>query len=135
MAACDIPLATAIDAAAFGSQRKFLIESLFRRLPQLAFVSEDNTGFVLARPGRMATQIGPLVATSEDAADALLAAAVGCVNGPIFLDLVDGRAIMVRHLQRRGFSVQRPFLRMGLKRRAPFGDPTHLFVAAGPEFG
>jgi GNAT superfamily N-acetyltransferase len=131
----DIPLVTAIDAAAFGSRRKFLIESLFRRLPQLAFVSADDTGFVLARPGRIATQIGPLVATNEDAADALLDAALGCVRGPVFLDLIDGHDILVRNLQRHGFSVQRPFLRMGLKRRAPFGDPAHLFVAAGPEFG
>jgi hypothetical protein len=135
MAAGDIPLVSAIDAAAFGSQRKFLIESLFRRLPQLAFVSEDNTSFVLARPGRTATQIGPLVATNEDAADTLLAAALGCVNGPVFLDLIDGRDILVRNLRQRGFSVQRPFVRMGLNRCAPFGDPAHLFVVAGPEFG
>ena len=135
MAVGDIPFVTAIDAIAFGSQRKFLIESLFRRLPTLAFVSQDNTGFVLARPGRMATQIGPVVAINEDAADALLDAALGCVDGPVFLDLIDGRDILVRHLQQRGFSVQRPFLRMGLNRRAPYGDPAHLFVVAGPEFG
>jgi hypothetical protein len=135
MGADDIPLVTAIDAAAFGSQRKFLIESLFLRLPQLAFVSEDNTSFVLARPGRMATQIGPLVATNEDVADALVDAGLGCVSGPVFLDLIDGRDILKRHLQQRGFSVQRPFLRMGLNRCAPFGDPAHLFIVAGPEFG
>ena len=135
MAAGDIPFVTAIDAAAFGSQRKFLIESLFRRLPQLAFVSHDNTSFVLARPGRMATQIGPIVATNEDTANALLDAALGCVSGPVFLDLIDGRDILIRHLQQRDFSVQRPFLRMGLNRRAPFGDPARLFVVAGPEFG
>jgi GNAT superfamily N-acetyltransferase len=135
MAAGDIPFVTAIDAAAFGSQRKFLIESLFRRLPQLAFVSHDNTSFVLARPGRMATQIGPLVAINEDAAEALLDAALRCLSGPVFLDLIDGHNILMRHLRQRGFSVQRPFLRMGLNRRAPFGDPAHLFVVAGPEFG
>ena len=135
MAAGDIPSVTAIDAAAFGSLRKFLIESLFRRLPQLAFVSQDNSSFVLARPGRMATQIGPIVATNEDAADALLDAALGCVSGPAFLDLIDGRDILMRQLQQRGFSIQRPFLRMGLNRRSPFGDPAHSFVVAGPEFG
>jgi Acetyltransferase (GNAT) domain len=90
MAAGDISFVTAIDAAAFGSRRKFLIESLFRRLPQLAFVSQDNTSFVLGRPGRMATQIGPIVATNEDVADALLDAALSCVSGAIFLDLIDG---------------------------------------------
>jgi hypothetical protein len=135
MAAGDIPSVTAIDAAAFGAKRKFLIESLFRRLPQLAFVSLDSTSFVLARPGRIATQIGPIVATNEDVADTLLDAALGCVSGPVFLDLIDGRDILIRHLQQRDFSVQRSFLRMGLNRRAPFGDPGRLFVVAGPEFG
>jgi len=135
MAAGDIPSVTATDAAAFGAKRKFLIENLFRRLPQLAFVSPDRTSFVLARPGRIATQIGPIVATNEGVADALLNAALGCVSGPVFLDLIDGRDILTRHLQQRGFSLQRPFLRMGLNRRAPFGNPANLFVVAGPEFG
>jgi GNAT superfamily N-acetyltransferase len=135
MAAGDIRSVTAIDAAAFGAKRTFLIESFFRRLPQLAFVSLDSASFVLARPGRIATQIGPIVATNEDVADALLDAALGCVSGPVFLDLIDGRDILIRHLQQRDFSVQRPFLRMGLNRRAPFGDPARLFVVAGPEFG
>jgi GNAT superfamily N-acetyltransferase len=135
MAAGDIPSVTTIDAVAFGAKRKFLIESLFGRLPRLAFVSLDSTSFVLARPGRMATQIGPIVATNEDVADALLDAALGSVSGPVFLDLIDGRDILIRRLQQRGFLVQRPFLRMSLNRRAPFGDPAHLFVVAGPEFG
>jgi hypothetical protein len=135
MAAGDIPSVTAIDAAAFGAKRDFLVESLFGRLPQLAFVSVDRTSFVLARPGRIATQVGPLVATNEDVADTLLDAALGCVSGPVFLDLIDGRDILIRHLQQRGFSVQRPFLRMALNRRAPFGNPANLFVVAGPEFG
>ena len=65
MAAGDIRSVIAIDAAAFGAKRKFLIESLFRRLPQLAFVSLDSASFVLARPGRIATQIGPIVATTK----------------------------------------------------------------------
>jgi GNAT superfamily N-acetyltransferase len=135
MTARDIPAATAIDAAAFGAQRNFLVESLFTRLPKLGFVTEDNTSFVLARPGRMATQIGPIVAANEDAAAALLDAALGCISGPVILDLVDGRDILARRLRQRGFTIQRPFLRMSLNRRAVFGDTTQLFVIAGPEFG
>jgi len=135
MAAGDIPTVTAIDAAAFGAQRKFLVKNLFRRLPQLAFVTQDLTGFVLARLGRIATQIGPIVAANEGAAATLLDAALGCVSGPVFLDLIDGRDILMHRLRQRGFTVQRPFLRMGLNRRVPFGHPAHLFVVAGPEFG
>jgi hypothetical protein len=135
MAAGDIPTVVAIDAAAFGAQRKFLVESLFRRHPQLAFVTQDRTGFVLGRPGRLATQIGPIVAANEVAAAALLDAVLGCVNGPVFLDLVDRWEILMRHLRLRGFTVQRPFLRMALNCRVPFGDPAQLFIVAGPEFG
>jgi GNAT superfamily N-acetyltransferase len=135
MAAPDLAAVTATDAAAFGADRRFLLHSLFDRLPQLAFIAKDNAGFVLARPGRVATQIGPLVAANEDVAAALLDAALGCVSGPVFLDLIDRREILTARLRQRGFTVQRPFLRMGLKRGIPFGDTTRLFVVAGPEFG
>ena len=135
MAAPDLAAVTATDAAAFGADRGFLLQSLFDRLPQLAFIAKDNAGFVLARPGRVATQIGPLVAANEDVAAALLDAALGCVSGPVFLDLIDRREILTARLRQRGFTVQRPFLRMGLERGIPFGDTTRLFVVAGPEFG
>jgi hypothetical protein len=98
-------------------------------------VAEDKAGFVLARPGRIATQIGPVVAANEDVAADLLDAALGRISGPVFLDLIDGREILARRLRQDGFTVQRPFLRMGLKRRVPFGDAARLFVVAGPEFG
>jgi hypothetical protein len=64
-----------------------------------------------------------------------LDAALGCISGPVILDLVDGRDILARRLRQRGFTIQRPFLRMSLNRRAVFGDTTRLFVIAGPEFG
>lgn len=135
MTAHDIPAVTAIDAAAFGARRNFLVESLFTRMPKLGFVTENNTSFVLARPGRIATQIGPIVAVNEDAAAALLDAALGSISGPIILDLIDGRDVLTRRLRQHGFTIQRPFLRMSLNRRSVFGDATQLFAVAGPEFG
>jgi hypothetical protein len=135
MKAGDFGTVAALDAAAFGASRRFLIESLYQRAPQLAFVMQDGTGFVLARPGRIATQIGPIVAMDEKAATALLNAALGAASGSVFLDLVDGRDEIKRSLQTRGYTVQRPFLRMALHRSTPFGDPSRLFVATGPEFG
>src|SRR5580698_8105948 len=57
----DMAAVVALDAATFGAQRQFLLDGFFRREPQLAFVAgEDATGFLLARPGRLATQIGPV---------------------------------------------------------------------------
>jgi ribosomal protein S18 acetylase RimI-like enzyme len=132
----DMAAVIALDAAAFGAHRQFLLEGFFRRQPQLAFVTgKDVNGFVLARPGRLATQIGPLIAADEDAAATLLSAALDSVRGPVFLDLADRWRALSGLLQKRGFTVQRPFLRMGMRRHAPFGDVARTFAIAGPEFG
>jgi GNAT superfamily N-acetyltransferase len=131
----DLTAAAAIDAAAFGTPRRFLLENFFRRAPQFAFMTINADSFVLARPGRLATQIGPLVAANEDAAAVLLNAALDAVAGPVFLDLCDRWPGLARDMERRDFTVQRPFLRMALRRHVPFGDVGQTFVVAGPEFG
>jgi hypothetical protein len=135
MTAGDVAAAAALDRVVFGAHRAFLLQSLFTRAPGLAFVTADGTGFALARPGRIATQIGPIVAADEDAAAALLGAALDAVAGTVFLDLLDRWSLLRRDLEARGFTIQRPYLRMGLRRGAPFGDPARTFVIAGPEFG
>ena len=132
----DMAAVVGLDASTFGAQREFLLDGFFRRQPKLAFVTEKNlTGFVLARPGRLATQIGPVIAPDEDTAASLLFAALDAVNGPVFLDLADRWSELARLLQQRGFAVQRPYLRMGMRRHVPFGDVIRTFVIAGPEFG
>lgn len=131
----DLTAAIAIDAAAFGAPRDFLLQSFFARAPRLAFVTDDGASFALARPGRIAAQIGPIIAADENAATALLTAALGAVNGPVFLDVADRWQQLGALLKQRGFTVQRPFLRMALGRCAPFGDVARTFVVAGPEFG
>jgi GNAT superfamily N-acetyltransferase len=135
MAPVDLGAVAAIDAAAFGAKRSFLLESFFCRTPQLALLSEEGNGFVLARPGRLATHIGPLVAANEDAAAALLNTALDAITGAVFLDLCDRWEGLARVLERRRFTIQRPFLRMALRHRAPFGDVGHTYVIASPEFG
>jgi GNAT superfamily N-acetyltransferase len=135
MTANDLAAVTALDAAVFGAHRAFLLQSLLARAPRLAFVTADRTGFALARSGRIATQIGPIVAADEGAAAALLGTALDAVIGPVFLDVLDRWALLRRHLETRRFTIQRPYLRMGLGRSAPFGDPALTFVIAGPEFG
>ena len=135
MSEADMAAVAATDAAAFGARRAFLLESFFRRAPRLAFMTKNSDGFVLARPGRLATQIGPLIAADEEAAASLLDAALEAVAGPVFLDLCDRWQILARALQRRHFTVQRPYLRMALHGSAPFSGVTRTFVVAGPEFG
>lgn len=131
----DLAAVAALDAAAFGAQRLFLLENFFRRAPRLAFMTESGDGFALARPGRLATQIGPVVAANEATAAALLGSVLDAAAGPVFLDVCDRWNGLTKQLQRRDFTVQRPFLRMALRHRTPFGDAARTFVVAGPEFG
>lgn len=131
----DVPVLVTSDALAFGAERSFLLNSLFQRAPQLALATEDGTGFVLARPGRMATQLGPVIARTEGQAGELLGAALDLIDGPAFIDVVDAHTELAFALKERGFSIQRPFLRMAQNRSTPFGDPQRLFSVVGPEFG
>ena len=131
----DLAAVVEIDAAAFGARRAFLLDSFFRRAAHLALMTESGDGFALARPGRIATQIGPIVAADEATAAALLDAALDAAAGPVFLDACDRWTGLLHQLERRNFTVQRPYLRMALRHRVPFGDPARTFVVAGPEFG
>jgi GNAT superfamily N-acetyltransferase len=130
----DLRTIAAGDAAAFGADRGPLLRSLFERAPQAAFVT-DKGGFVLARPGRTALQIGPVVAADEVEADDLLAAALAASKGPVLVDAVEGRTAIEARLSAAGFAKERPYLRMAHRRRMPFGDEARLFAIAGPELG
>jgi GNAT superfamily N-acetyltransferase len=133
--ASDVAALVASDAMAFGAERPALLTSLLRRAPRLALATDDGSGCVLARPGRLATQLGPVIAQSEMKAGELLEAALDLVEGPVFIDVIDAHPELARVLKERGFSIQRPFLRMAQNRSTPFGDPRRLFAAVGPEFG
>ena len=129
----DVP--AAFDAATFGADRRPLLAELLRRAPANAFALDGGEGFVLARPGRAALQIGPLVAESEADAARLLDAALAAAEGSVLLDLADRWTGLAAHLRARGFAPERPYNRMALDRAEPFGDPARLFVVAGPELG
>jgi GNAT superfamily N-acetyltransferase len=135
MAADDLPAIAALDAAAFGAERLILLQNYFARAGDAALVLADGTGFALARSGRTASQIGPIVARNEEGAAALLDAALGRIAGAVIVDLADRWIGLAGLLEARGFARERPFLRMARSRAVPFGNPDHLFAVAGPEFG
>lgn len=131
----DLPAIAALDAAAFGADRSDILTGLWQRAPAPALMLTAGDGFALARPGRQAMQIGPLVAPDEVAARRLLTAILARVQGPVLLDLPTRWDGLSRLLQERGFRQERPFLRMALDRQEAFGDPDRLFIVAGPELG
>ncbi len=115
-----------------------LLGHLLGRLPAAAFVARRNgriTGFVMARPGRLSAQIGPLVAADDATALALLARAGQGVGGPVCLDLFDQRRAMRAWLDGRGFRPLTRFIRMVLGPAAIVPADHRTYVIAGPELG
>jgi GNAT superfamily N-acetyltransferase len=121
------------DRAAFGAARDFLLRDFLARAGTIALGAETAT--LVMRRGQRATQLGPLMAASPDAAARLLAGALDLARGPVFLDLLDGWKSLAPLLEARGFRRQRPFRRMALDRSTLPGEPARLVCAAGPEFG
>ena len=133
------PQILALDVAAFGGSREPVLRNLAARQPKAALVAERNgqiAGFVLAREGREAMQVGPLVARDEGTARELLAAALGAVPAPVYVDIADHAGPLQAWALTQGFEIQRPFTRMahGRDGYAP-GDASLVFCPAGPELG
>lgn len=132
----DLPAIAEMDAGVFGASRRFLLEDLLSRGGAIAMSATGGaSGFALSRQGRVATQIGPVVArdaaTAIDLVDGMLAA----IDGPVMIDAFDRHDALTRHLEARGFARQRPFERMARGPNRDFGVAECSFVAAGPELG
>lgn len=134
MREADWPAVMALDAAAFGASRPALLRDFAARLPQAAFITEDGSGFALARDGARGPQIGPVVAADDAAARALIAAVRHALPGAAVLDLPDARRGLADWLTQHGGTMLRPFTRMALGADTP-GEPARIAAVAGPEFG
>ena len=137
----DVDALLALDRAATGGlDRRFLLSGFLSRPETRAWQAEDGDGFVVARAGRRATQIGPLAARDADQAAALLDTAIAAVMADdagraIFLDLPRAHRSLAERIERQGFVRQRSFVRMSLGATGAPRLGAGLFVLAGPEFG
>lgn len=134
----DWPLLAALDAEVFGADRGGLLRGLAARSSGVACVVEREgaiAGFLLGRDGRVARQLGPLVAEDDDAAHALLAHALEREHGPLLLDTLDTHKDFRRLLALAGFAIERPYTRMALDADMAFGDARRTVAIAGPELG
>ena len=132
------PALCAYDAAAFGAERTAVLAGLRGRLPAAELIAERAgriAGFVLGRDGALAGQIGPLIADDDAVACALFSRALDGVEGPLFVDLADGKTGLRGFLDARGFAALRPFTRMRHGSSARFDDAARTFAVIGPEFG
>jgi len=130
-----------LDCLAFGADRTRLLNDLMHRAPTLALAlgkPHAIRGFILARPGRVATQLGPLVAQDAATAIELVDQALARVDGPVFIDIPDSQRELANWLAHRGFSAQRPFTRMALGKNARSLErecAATVWAVAGPELG
>jgi Acetyltransferase (GNAT) domain len=101
----------------------------------VALRGDRLAGFLLGREGRIATQLGPLIAEDAVAARALLTQAFALINGPIFIDLADSKTEIRAFLEAVDFTFTRPLTRMVCGRATAFDDGVRTFAVVGPEFG
>ena len=128
----------ALDAEAFGCDRAPLLERLRERSRSFSCVAQRGDrihGFLLGRDGRVATQIGPVIAGSEDTAAALAAWAAARLPSPVIVDALERHSTFAAWLESHGFQKERPYTRMALGRDTLFGEPARTIDIAGPELG
>ena len=127
-----------LDLAARGTDRRRLIERLYRERPEAMHVFAEGgeiLGYLAFRPGSRATQIGPAVALTTEAGRALGDAALWhCAGQTVFVDVPTDNGPAIRWATSSGLAVQRPLTRM---RRGPPGDdrPEKQWASSGPEKG
>jgi GNAT superfamily N-acetyltransferase len=135
----DLEQLRAFDGDAFGADRFALLDRLRENLPEAALVAEhaDGTlaGMAFQRPGRTATQIGPVIAADARVALALIAHAVRTTSGSLLIDVPLEHTRVNEWLEAQGFAVERPLTRMQYDVATPFGRLDRTFAIAGPEIG
>lgn len=134
----DWPEVLRLDAAAFGCDRSPLLARLRKRCEGFACVLHRQgalQGFLLGREGRIATQLGPIVAADEKTAAALAAWASARLAPPVIVDALARHEDFAGWLTANGFAKERPYTRMAYGRDELFGDPGRTMAIAGPELG
>lgn len=132
----DLDAIVAFDAPRSFLRRRHVLGHLLARAPSLAHVAETGgrlQGYALGRDGRMATQIGPIVANTVEVATALLAAAARAGQGPFMVDVPDRHVEFGACLRQAGAISPRGFFRMVLGEAPGLDDASQVFALAGPE--
>jgi hypothetical protein len=135
----DWPMIHEIDCRAFGASRAGLLERLADEAPEYAWLAERRGhvhGYVFGRHGHVRDQIGPLVAEDTETAGVLLdACLLARPDIRLFIDAPVDRSAWRAELDRRGFVVERTFLRMHRGILAAAGERSRIHAIIGPEFG
>jgi GNAT superfamily N-acetyltransferase len=111
----------ALDQTAFGADRSVWL----RRLAADSRIESTAEGYGMIRPGRVASYLGPVVATSPVAARELVSRLLMSVHGTIFWDLPDPNLPARELASSLGFTPARHLTRMWMGQH-PRSDAPHL---------
>lgn len=134
------PALQALDRDAFLADRTSLLDLLLRDccVPPLVSAGPNGQlrGYALARRGRAACYVGPVVATDGRTALLLLDGVIGQLAGErLYLDYHTGSGIDSFALRERGFAKQRDLVRMRSGPESDAGVSKMVVAIAGPEVG
>ena len=147
LTADQLPAVIETDDRIFGAHRRILLERALDTAGQYAHAIDSDAGvqYCFGRPGRLFDQIGPVVASDDETAQALVGASLLAANGKaVIVDAFDRHEGFTDWLRSRGFAASRPLFRMrrhprdnrsaGSSDAAPRGGLAERAIL-GPEFG
>lgn len=139
LATRDMPAVIAFDQPRSAMRREPILRYLFASAPHLAFVVESHgrmVGYGLGRPGRAATQIGPVVADDGEAARSLVDHGIAAGGSGVLLDVPDRHRDLDEWLKAQGAVRERGFVRMILgDGDTALAHPGAIYALAGAELG
>jgi GNAT superfamily N-acetyltransferase len=126
-----------LDQAITGIDRRALLSRLFAEQPadvRLDRVGAQLAGYLTARPGRRAVQIGPCIASPEGGPPLFADAFHRYAGHDIYVDIPISNAVATRVAEAHGLTVQRSFARM-CRGRPQRERIEWLWASSGPENG
>jgi GNAT superfamily N-acetyltransferase len=127
------------DKDAFGTDRSYLLNRLFKNFPQKAFVvriNQDVDGYIFGRDGARFHYIGPVYCSDTSIAISLISRTLQSLKDQsVALDVPEDKEELISWLESVGFVKQRHFVRMYLKSNRFKGLPAKQYLISGPEFG
>lgn len=126
-----------LDQQVIGADRSKFLTRLFAERPEHAWVGIAGgwvAGYVMARAGNNALQIGPCVADEDVGQDLLARIFRAHVGWRVFLDIPLGHERSLAFARQRGFISQRELVRM-VRGRQQSEDKSRLWLSSGPELG
>jgi len=128
-----------LDRTAFGADRSLLLAMLEADALAVHVIRDSEPrveGFALARAGRIATYLGPIVSTGGALAGRLLDALLRPFAGRQLCIDVNTSGLLDRdRLLEAGLAPARPLMRMRRGGSAASGTAATLCASAGPEYG